>query len=243
MVFWGWTSDPSGEQSYLINFLSSVGGTDWLNTVAQYGGGNPINMYGGSWSDPTPVPTHPTDSDLGSEALAAVAHFGISSSVNVQIVVATPTGHSALGFGTTFCSEHSEFLQGSAVVTFTDLPYITDAGGACGGLDGVSIVAGHEIAETITDPELSAWFDAGQNEIGDKCAWTNLSTITTSTGTFVVQPLWSNIANGCVLATPLPQTDGPMPLWAIVAFAGALIAIAYRTQLRQRRGQVIVSHY
>jgi hypothetical protein len=86
---------------------------------------------------------------------------------------------------------------------------MTDAGGNCGEnsvnsgsggvLDGVSIVEGHELAESITDPLLNAWFDAGGNEIGDKCAWTSLANVTTYGGTFAMQPLWSNAANGCVL--------------------------------------------
>ena len=33
VVFWGWATDPAGEASYLVNFLSSVGGNTWLNTV------------------------------------------------------------------------------------------------------------------------------------------------------------------------------------------------------------------
>ncbi|MDP9010311.1 MAG: hypothetical protein M3N91_16680, partial [Pseudomonadota bacterium] len=93
VVFWGWTSDPSAEQTYLIDFLSTVGGTPWLNTVTQYSSaGNPTRLYGGSWSDPTPVPTQPTDAQIQSEALTAANHFGVGTSVNVQIVVATPTG-------------------------------------------------------------------------------------------------------------------------------------------------------
>jgi hypothetical protein len=241
VVFWGWTSDPSGEQPYLINFLSSVGGTDWLNTVTQYGGGNPTDLYGGSWSDPTPIPTQPTPAQMSAEAFAAMAHFGLASSVNVQIVVATPTGHSSSGFVTTFCSVHVFATQGSNYVIYTNFPYMTDAGGSCGAgfvsapLDGVSIVEGHELAESITDPEMNAWVDAGGSEIGDKCAWTNVTDITTGTGTFPVQPLWSNSANGCVLATPVPapSVDGPTPLWAIIAFAAALIGVSYRAQMRE----------
>ena len=82
---------------------------------------------------------------------------------------------------------------------------ITDAGSSCGAnsvrsnLDGVSIVEGYEMAETITDPLLNAWYHSSGSEIGDKCAWVNLSAITTSKGTFAVPPLWSTSAGGCVL--------------------------------------------
>ena len=207
--FWGWTSDPSGEQAYLNRFLGSVGGTSWLATVNQYGSAAPANLLAGTWSDPAAVPASPSDAQIQAEALSAASHFGTGNSLNVQIVVATPTGHSTPGFGTQFCAYHG-VVAADPNVTYTDLPYMTDAGGSCGEgsvnggnglLDGVSIVEGHELAETITDPLLNAWFDASGNEIGDKCAWTNLANIGTSAGTFAVQPLWSNAINGCALST------------------------------------------
>ncbi|WP_344660413.1 hypothetical protein [Catenulispora subtropica] len=203
VVYWGWQSDPSGEQAYLNNFLSSVGGTQWLSTVNQYGGGSQSGLLAGTWSDSASVPSHPSDSAIQSEAAKAAGHFGAGTSANVEIVVATPTGHSTRGFGTQWCAYHGA-VSSSPNITYTDLPYMTDAGSSCGAnsvrsaLDGVSIVEGHELAETITDPLLNAWYDSSGAEIGDKCAWINLSTISTSKGTFAVQPLWSNSAGGCV---------------------------------------------
>jgi len=40
------------------------------------------------------------------------------------------------------------------------------------------------------------------SEIGDKCAWMNLTNITLSTGTFAIQPLWSNAISGCATHYP-----------------------------------------
>ncbi|HEY2577636.1 MAG TPA: hypothetical protein VGI74_15120 [Streptosporangiaceae bacterium] len=205
--FWGWTSDPSGEKAYLTAFISAIGGNSWLSTVNQYSGaGFTGSLLGGTWSHAATVPTHPSDSRIQSQAVTAAKHFGVSTSDNVEIVVATPTGHSTSGFGTQFCAYHGA-VSADPNITYTDLPYQTDAGSACGEdsvngsagtLDGVSIVEGHEMAETITDPLLNAWFDSSGQEIGDKCAWMNLQDITTSAGTFAVQPLWSNSAGGCV---------------------------------------------
>ncbi len=222
VVYWDWVGDASGEQPYLNKFLSSVGSTFWLSAVSQYGGGSARNLLAGTWSDPTPIPANPTDAQIQAEALAAANHFGTGNSVNVQIVVATPTGHSTAGFGTAFCAYHGA-VAADPNVTYTDLPYMTDAGAACGEnavnagangtLDGVSIVEGHELAETITDPLLNAWFDANGNEIGDKCAWVGLANLNTWSRAFAVQPLWSNNANGCVLqpATTLNIPVGVSP--------------------------------
>jgi len=211
VVFWGWSSDPSGEAAYLTDFLSSVGGSPWLASVTQYDGGNPSDLYGGSWSDPTPIPTQPTDPQIQNEAIAAMNHFGLGTAVHVEIIVATPTGHSSSGFGSVYCAYHGT-ISTRPNASYINLPYMTDAGASCGvnsvnggssgNLDGVSIVAGHELAEAITDPRVNAqyaWIDGNGYENGDKCAWYGLGNITTSKGTFAVQPLWSNAANACVL--------------------------------------------
>ncbi len=230
--FWDWTADPSGEQAYLTNFLSSVGGTSWLSAVSQYGGGSGAGLLAGTWSDPSAIPASPSDAQIQAEAVKAASHFGTGNSVNVQIVVATPTGHSTPGFGTEFCAYHGT-VAADPNITYTDLPYMTDAGSACGEdlvngasgtLDGVSIVEGHELAESITDPLLNAWYDAGHNEIADKCAWSGLTDIATTAGRFAVQPLWSNAANGCVVSSGVRQvaaesvarnSDGRLQVFAI----------------------------
>jgi serine protease len=204
VVFWGWKSDPSGERSYLLNFLNSVGGSPWLQTVAQYGAGDgPV--LAGTWSDPSSLPGSPSDDQVQAEAVDAANHFGVGSSVNDQIVVATPTGHSSPGFGTDWCAYHGVVATRSNL-SYTNLPYLTDAGFLCGAysvngpLDGVSIVAGHELAEAITDPGLNAWYDAGGDEIADKCAWQGVANVSLAGRTFPVQPLWSNLVQRCVLS-------------------------------------------
>ena len=79
-----------------------------------------------------------------------------------------------------------------------------DAGDGCGAdtvqgpLDGFSITGGHEFLEAVTDLDTGGgWFDADGEENGDKCAWQNLHTIDLSSGSFAVQPTWSNAIHGC----------------------------------------------
>jgi len=67
--------------------------------------------------------------------------------------------------------------------------------------DSYSIVAGHEFAATVTDPDnyngtQDGWNDVQTSENGDKCAWTGLQNITLHGQTYAVQPLWSNAAAG-----------------------------------------------
>ena len=135
-------------------------------------------------------------------------------------MVATQSGTCPQGFAGTgcpastnpYCAYHS-----SVLAPFINLPYLHDAGVNCaedfvnpapgGNNDGFSIIGGALYAGTITDPFGTGWFDtATGGEIGDQCAGIppgspggafNL-TLSTATGTFAMEDLWSNAAGGCV---------------------------------------------
>ena|SRR5579875_814679 len=240
LVLWGsqWNNnDPSGEEGILVNFFKGVGGSPWLQTVTQYcqgvasgtyfcngagtPAGNQTGIFVAAWYDnAAAAPSSPTQSQLAAEAVRAAAFFGntsATSNASVQYVIATSHGNNASGFGTQYCAWHSSTSSTYGNVAYTNLPYITDAGASCGanfnGLGanaGITIVEGHEMAETITDQfPNGGWLDSSGYEIGDKCAWISSgqgasADITISTGTFPVQSLWSNAFNsdagGCVLS-------------------------------------------
>ena len=103
-----------------------------------------------------------------------------------------------------FCAWH----DWNGNVAYTNMPYVLDAGSSCGAnsvqnqLDGFSIVGGHEYAEAVTDPEpASGWVDPNGPENGDLCAWDNDQTVSFSSGTFAMQPTYSNSAGGCVFSS------------------------------------------
>jgi serine protease len=241
LVLWGsqWSNDPSGEAAILTNFLNGVGGSSWLNSVTQYcqgvasgtvfcnGAGtaasNPTGMLAGIWSDnASAAPSRPSQSQLAAEAVNAAAHFkntAVGSNASVQYVIATASGNNASGFGTQYCAWHSATSSSYGNIAYTNLPYITDAGASCGanfnGLGptaGITIVEGHELAETITDQFPSTgWLDSGGAENGDKCAWISSGQGASAYAQFgqvayPVQSLWSNAFNsgagGCVLSYP-----------------------------------------
>jgi hypothetical protein len=92
-------------------------------------------------------------------------------------------------------------------------PMTYDGNASCGanfnGLGksaGITIVEGHEFAETITDQfPNGGWLDSGGSEIGDKCAWNSATSDQPFGNTsYPVQPFWSNADNGdtggCVLS-------------------------------------------
>jgi len=244
LVLWGahWNNnDPSGEVALLTSFYNNVGGSGWLNSVTQYcqgvpngtifcngagtAAGNPASLLAGVWYDnATSAPSRPSQTQLAAEAARAANYFAnttAASNASVQYVIATATGNNASGFGTQYCAWHSATSSSYGNIAYTNLPYITDAGASCGanfnGLGpnaGITIVGGHEMAETITDQfPSSGWLDSGGAENGDKCAWitsgnqgASANITTANNSTFAVQSLWSNASNngagGCALSFP-----------------------------------------
>jgi hypothetical protein len=238
LLFWGptWSTD-AGEQAsagYLKSFCQGLGvqsQDDWSTTTSQYGDGSGDPAFSGTvcqgfFQDTSTPPYGVDQAGLAAEADAFASHEGITDLADAQIVIATESGTCPSGFyapecngGTgSYCAWHS-----SSNEPYTNLPYILDAGSGCGEgfvnspgtYDGFSIVEGHEYAETITDPyPTSGWWDPADSsggEIGDKCAWSPLSAdVSLSTGSFAMQPLYSNSAynansgSDCVMSTTPP---------------------------------------
>ncbi|GAA1985189.1 hypothetical protein [Kitasatospora viridis] len=215
LVFWGnqWDSDSNGVQQYQTNLFSGLGtGQDtWSTVTSQYtdntGSGPSFNgaVLGGTWvDDSAAAPGSAAQSDIAAEANVGAQHFGVSGP-DVQIVVMSPSGTSPDGFPNSgFCAWH----DWNGNVSYTNMPYVLDAGSSCGAgsvsnqLDGFSIVGGHEYAESMTDPEPSSgWVASDGEEDGDLCAWQNLGDISLPTGSFAMQPTWSNSAGGCAMSS------------------------------------------
>ncbi len=232
-------NDPDGAGSLMQHFMAAIGGTSWQGVTTQYYQsnldgtysrvGNSPKEFSGVWADNSnPIHDNLQPLELAQEAARAVQYFGISSNAlpNTQIVVATPQMFNESGFNQgNYCAWHDyttpvAYPGVTTGISFTNMPYVLNAGGGCGqdfvnpaptgDLDGVTIVLGHEIAETLTDPgaeeqagqvQYGAWFDYQSYEIGDKCAWVGDGlavagspyNMTGNDGrTYAVQALWSN---------------------------------------------------
>jgi serine protease len=160
-------------------------------------------------SSSNPPGSKNTYTDLAAEAARAAKHFGVMNPTNADFVIAQPASYSdPNAVSTGYCAFHDYTQPGleggiynhvAKGISYTNMPYalsINSNGtnvcgenavnsGAGGKLDGFSIVLGHEIEETVTDPgaedilgsgtsttNLGAWYDAADaNENGDKCAW------------------------------------------------------------------------
>jgi serine protease len=231
LLLWGpnWSSDPdqAATANELVSLYKGLGvqpDDNWSTLTSQYGdaSGDPTfngSVYGGTFYDPTTPPTGVDTAQLAAEADVYASWEGISDLADAQIVVATQSGTCPAGFYAPsvcgsdqgyYCAWHDYSNE-----PFVNLPYTMDAGDACGEdsvnpdgtYDGVTTAAGHEYADTITDPQpTSGWWDSDDpnnnltnppeytsGEIADKCTWSeNSGNVLLSTGSFALQPLWSN---------------------------------------------------
>jgi serine protease len=197
----------------------------------------------GAWVDESAAaPVQASGHQLAVEAVSAAGHFGnttAASNRDTQYVIVSPTGTNPDNYqGAGFCAWHDytgdTTLSGGGTtgpgtpLAFTNLPYVTDVGLSCGEnfvnsgsaglLDGVTIVEGHEYAETITDQfPAGGWVDSSGAETGDKCAWISsgqgaAQNITLTTGTFAVQSTWANDfsggAGGCEISHAIFSNSG-----------------------------------
>jgi hypothetical protein len=225
LTFWGYRKygDPDGLQPLLEAYTKSMGGSGHNNIETQYYQTvssqttyitNPAQQYGGSWNDEHPIAKHPTDAQVAGEALRAVGHFGYDP--NGVYIVATARGHDEVKFGTVWCSYHNDTVYNKMPIAYSNLPYMTDATGGikCGaniikpphdekGKDeGMTIMAGHEYGETITDPYPFSGWTGPNGEIADPCQWSGIANDKFGKKSYTMQPMVSDAVEKCVQTYP-----------------------------------------
>jgi len=166
-------------------------------------------------TDDSVAPRHPTDAQFKAEVAKVVPWNDYAGPVNVII---TPPGVIPAAEAGGGCGHH-----GSGNVpdppdirwySWADVPWgliSANPSGKCqpygNAAYGLSVVAAHEWAETVTDPFGAssdgggyigpAWADTSTNpgnEIADLCDNANPNLVTLSTGKFELPELWSNEA-------------------------------------------------
>ena len=215
-------TDSAGNKTQIANDPNQLAGI-WVDDT------NPNTLP--STSLDNPAGSANTQTVLGQEAARAAAHFGVTDLVNSQILIVQPPGLSdpnAVSQG--YCAWHDMTYPGvqgnvyngiQSNIAFTNMPYslaINSGGsnlcgqnavnsGAAGKDDGFSIVLGHEIEETVTDPGaedvvgttptyLGGWYDTvDANENADKCAWVGEPLVTGFPGEPNVMPIPGAMGN------------------------------------------------
>ena len=135
-----------------------------------------------------------TDAQIASQVSSYVTSHSLPTGINVEYFVLTPvnvgscfSSASTSCSYTAYCGYHTYSGTGASQVVYADMPYAYGVSGCdvnlafgagypnVGGIDPVVGIFSHELSETMTDPNLNAWFQIGGTdhgyEIGDKCAY------------------------------------------------------------------------
>lgn len=124
------------------------------------------------------------------------------------------------GLGAQFCAYHSAFTnannQPTVYAFISDVSYIngcvpnlSEAPNGQISSDRVVVPVSHEFFESFSDPLLNSWVNPAsttESEIGDNCNWVvgglmnDGSNISLNGNPYIVQEMWSNDDDGCVLS-------------------------------------------
>ncbi|HVN88448.1 MAG TPA: hypothetical protein VMT61_01400 [Candidatus Binataceae bacterium] len=215
-IYWG---DPSAFPSDLVagmdDFFTGFGNSSYSSLLNQYlPTAATSSYYGANVFDTTEAPTRALS--RGSVAHEVCKFIKTGDLPLDPIDRVNNTGGVYFVFTSTFPSNRVNFCAWHSYATCEGKPiaiaYVPNvsATNLCNPGDlydsttytyGTRIygtVVAHELAESITDPKLSAWHGPHINEIGDLCAWQFSAPVTLSTGTtWQLQEEWSDLGNGC----------------------------------------------
>jgi IPT/TIG domain len=173
--------------------------TDSLLVQYGNGGGEFANynsQFAGALSDTDPYPANGcsaavicmTDQQIRNEVSGFVESHKLPTDLQHEYFLLTPAGvesclqanEKSCSDGTThpaFCAYHGFIPVSTGVIVYANAPYV--AGLACNPGEQLpnenpsdAEVAGglaHEHSESVTDPELNAWYDIKGEEVADKC--------------------------------------------------------------------------
>ncbi|HLX28866.1 MAG TPA: hypothetical protein VKV24_10325 [Casimicrobiaceae bacterium] len=230
-VYYIWYGNWSGNTatSILTDLVNNIGGSPYfdINTTYYNGSGQHVAnavQYKGSTND-----NYSHGTSLGDATVQAVVASAISSgklpldSNGVYFVLTSADVNENSGFCTQYCGWHTHGTITGTDIKFAFVGNPDRCPSACAaqtvgpngnaGADGMASIVSHELEESITDPDLNAWYDGRGQENADKCAWTFGTTSQAANGAvynmtlgsrpFLIQQNWVNASGGyCAKSYP-----------------------------------------
>jgi hypothetical protein len=230
-IYFIWYGNWSGNTAPAIlqGFAGSLWASPYLNINATYynGSESPISgqlTYAGSATDNYSHGARLSDSAVQSIVASALSSGALPTDTNGMYFVLTSADvNETSGFCTQYCAWHTNGTINGQDIKFGLVGNPDRCPSACeaqthspngnAGADGMANMLGHEISETLTDPDLDAWYDRRGNENGDKCAWNFGTTQRASNGSqfnvklgskqYLLQKIWANASGGyCAIHYP-----------------------------------------
>lgn len=220
-----WSSNTA--VGILADLASNIGGTSWynINTTYASSSGTAVSnavKYAGSTTDAYSQGTSLTESTIYKVVSSAITDGRLPSDANGVYFVLTSADVDAASFCDQYCGWHTYRTLNGVNIKYVLVGNADRCISICGeqsssspndnpGADAMASVIAHELSETVTDPEQSAWYDSEGEENADKCAWTFGTEFLAANGSranvfigdrpFLLQRNWVNSGSGyCALS-------------------------------------------
>jgi hypothetical protein len=232
LIFYGnWTS--SSATTILPDWAANVGGSPYFNTNTTYSDGSNHSIsnsatFGGAIFDNYSRGSALDDNGVGAVVSTAIGNGSLPLDAHgVYFVLTSSDVAETSGFCTQYCGWHGfetvqsvpikySFVGDSTACPFSCEGVPGNAPNGNEGADGMASIMAHELNESVTDPELDAWYDSNGNEVGDLCSWIYGSTYTTGNNSvanvhlgardFLLQENWVNAGGGyCAAGLAAPS--------------------------------------
>jgi hypothetical protein len=221
-VYFIWYGNWSGNtaDSILTNFAMSVGGSPYFNINTTYYNGSTKHVsnsvhYAGSTTD-----NYSQGTAVGDAGIQAIVSNAISSKLPkdtnaVYFVLTSADVNETSGFCTQYCGWHTHGTIAGSDIKYSFVGNPDRCINACAiqdtspnnnaGADGMASIVAHELEESVTDPDLNAWYDRRGEENADKCAWTfgttytkggSLANMNLGGMDYMIQQNWVNASGG-----------------------------------------------
>jgi hypothetical protein len=227
-VYLIWYGNWSGNTATTIipEFLTHEGASPYyaINTTYYDKNNNfvkPIVNLAGQTTD-----AYSHGSALNDAAIAAIVKQAVTTKKlprdqnALYFVLTSQDVNETSGFCTAYCGWHNHGTAGGGDYKYSFVGNAARCLSACAwqstspndnpGADGMLSVIAHELEETVTDPDLNAWYFTNGQENADACAWTFGTTYTAPNGSlanmnidgydYLIQQNWiQSTAGKCAL--------------------------------------------
>lgn len=206
----------------LTDLANNIGGSPYYNINSTYTDINSVPVldlvnYAGSKTDNYSQGTALTDQGVWNVVVNAMKN-GLPVDANgVYFVLTSSDVTETSGFCTKYCGWHSHnSVKYNRKLVDIKFSFVGNPDQQCpnaceaqtsspngnAGADAMASVIAHELEETVTDPDLNAWYDSNGAENADKCAWSFGATSTAGNGSkynmtlgarqYLIQENWVN---------------------------------------------------
>ncbi|MEP6756764.1 MAG: hypothetical protein ABJA67_14765 [Chthonomonadales bacterium] len=223
-VYYIWYGNWSGNSAttILTDFANNIGGSPYFNINTTYYNSSNVHvtnsvLYAGSTTDNYSQGTSLSDAQIQAVVSSAISSGRLVKDTNAVYFVLTSADVTASsGFCTQYCGWHTHGTIAGSDIKYSFVGNPDRCPASCeqqttspngnSGADGMASIIAHELEETVTDPDLNAWYDRRGAENADKCAWTfgtestagngSLYNMTLGSRNYLIQQNWVNASGG-----------------------------------------------